>query len=206
MGYLILKYIAVLGQAFYGLQGNQGPVDRYFTLEGLSELVTALLLLCVTLIVVVTPLLLIFCWIYYSQDYVNKYRNKESLAKSKLENVLTPIEELLKSDKIGYIRTYSRMFGFGLSIIAYGISSNVYMFLTFSEYKEALINYFSFPFKVFSSFRILERLPANSIPLTDVWKAMLLIVAISAVVFFVGSFIGKIIASARLSEKSQAIY
>lgn len=206
MGYLVLKYIAVLGQAFYGLQGNQGPVDRYFTLEGLSELVTALLLLCVTLIVVVTPLLLIFCWIYYSQDYVNKYRNKESLAKSKLENVLTPIEELLKSDKIGYIRTYSRMFGFGLSIIAYGISSNVYMFLTFSEYKEALINYFSFPFKVFSSFRILEKLPANSIPLTDIWKAMLLIVAISAVVFFVGSFIGRIIATTRLSEKSQAIY
>ncbi|MEJ2113941.1 MAG: hypothetical protein P8X62_09725, partial [Flavobacteriaceae bacterium] len=150
MGYLILKYISVLVQTFYGLQGNQVPVDRYFTLEGLSELVTVLLLFCVTLIVVVTPLLLLFCWIYYSQNYVNKYRNKEALAETILENRLPSKEGVLKSDRIEYIKTYSRMFGFGLSIIAYGISSNVYMFLTFSEYKEALINYFSFPFKVFS--------------------------------------------------------
>ncbi|UCD61511.1 MAG: hypothetical protein JSV59_02750 [Flavobacteriaceae bacterium] len=201
MGYLILNYISVLVQAFYGLQGNQGPVDRYFTLEGLSELVTVLLLFCVTLIVVVTPILLLFCWIYYSQDYVKKYRNKDALAETILENRLHSKEEVLKSDRIGYIKTYSRMFGFGLSIIAYGLSSNIYMFLTFSEYKEALINYFSFPFKVFSSFRILERLPENSIPLTDVWRAMLLIVTIAAVVFFVGFFIGKLIATARLEEK-----
>ena len=205
MGYLGLKYAAALINALYGLQDNQAPVDRYFTLEGLSELVTVLLLFCVTLIVVVTPLLLLFCWIYYSQDYVKKYRNNEGLAESKLENGLHTNEGILKSDKIGYIKTYSRMFGFGLSIIAYGISSNVYMFLTFSEYKEALINYFSFPFKVFSSFRILERLPENSIPLTDLWKAMLLIVAISAVVFFVGFFMGKIIATAKLQEKPQTI-
>jgi len=205
MDSLILKYLTVLVKTFYGLQANQAPVDRYFTLEGLSELVTVLLLFCVTLIVVATPLLLIFSWIYYSQDYVKKYRNKEGLAGSKLENGLPTNEGILISDKIGYIKTYSRMFGFGLSIIAYGISSNVYMFLTFSQYKEALINHFSFPFKVFSSFRILERLPANSIPLTDVWKAMLLIVAISAVVFSVGFFIGKIIATSRLAEKPQTI-
>ncbi|MBT8293671.1 MAG: hypothetical protein KJN70_10370 [Eudoraea sp.] len=191
MDSLVLKYLTVLVKTFYGLQANQAPVDRYFTLEGLSELVTVLLLFCVTLIVVATPLLLVFSWIYYSQDYVKKYRNKEGLAESKLENGLPTNEGILKSDKIGYIKTYSRMFGFGLSIIAYGISSNIYMFLTFSEYKEALINYFSFPLKVFSSFRILERLPENSIPLTDVWKAMLLIVAISVVIFFVGFIFGK---------------
>lgn len=205
MGYLGLKYVAVLINALYGLQDNQAPVDRYFTLEGLSELVTVLLLFCVTLIVVVTPLLLLFCWIYYSQDYVKKYRNKYALAESISENRLHSKEEVLKSYRFGYIKTYSRMFGFGLSIIAYGLSSNIYMFLTFSEYKEALINYFSFPFKVFSSFRILERLPETSIPLTDVWKAMLLIVTIAAVVFFVGFFIGKIIATARLEEKPRTI-
>lgn len=205
MDSLILKYLTFLIKTFYGLQANQAPIDRYFTLEGLSELVTILLLFCVTLIVVVTPVLLIFCWIYYSQDYVKKYRNKEGLTEQKMENALLTNEGILKSDKIGYIKTYSRMFGFGLSIIAYGLSSNVYMFLTFSEYKEALINYFSFPFKVFSSFRILERLPENSIPLTDVWKAMLLIVAISTIVFFVGFIIGKIIATSKLAEKPRTI-
>src|SRR5210317_911381 len=153
MGYLGLTYVAALINALYGLQDNQAPVDRYFTLEGLSELVTVLLLFCVTLIVVVTPLLLLFCWIYYSQDYVKKYRNKDALAETISGIGLHSKEEVLKSDRIGYIKTYSRMFGFGLSIIAYGLSSNIYMFLTFSEYKEALINYFSFPFKVFSSFR-----------------------------------------------------
>lgn len=205
MDHLVLEYANVLVKIFYGLQSNQAPVKRYFTLEGLSELVTILLLFCVTLIVVVTPLLLIFFWIYYSKEYVKKYRNNEGLTESIVENGLPSNEGILKSHKIAYIKTYSRMFGFGLSIIAYGLSSNVYMFLTFSEYKEALINYFSFPFKVFSSFRILERLPDNSIPLTDVWKAMLLIVAISAVVFFVGFIIGKIIATARLAEKPQTI-
>ena len=90
------------------------------------------------------------------------------------------------------------MFGFGLSIIAYGLSSNIYMFLTFSEYKEALINYFSFPFKVFSSFRILERLPDNSIPLTDVWKAMLLSVVLVLVWGRGGVGMGKIRANAKL--------
>jgi hypothetical protein len=205
MDYLIIKYVSVLVKVFYGLRGNLAPIDRYFTLEGLSELVTILLLFCVTLIVVVTPLILIFFWIYYSKEYVKKYSNKEGLTQSIVGNGLPLNEGILKSDKIAYIKTYSRMFGFGLSIIAYGLSGNVYMFQTFSEYKEALINYFSFPFKVFSSFRILERLPDNSIPLTDVWKAMLLIVAISAVVFFVGFIIGKIIATTKLAEKPQTI-
>jgi hypothetical protein len=203
MGSIILKNIDVLVRTFYYLNANQVPVDRYFTLDGLSELVTILLLFCVTLIVVVTPLLLLFFWIYYSKEYVKKYRKNEGLTEHLMENGLSKNEGMLKSAKIPYIKTYSRMFGFGLSIIAYGISSNVYMFLTFSEYKEALINYFSFPFKVFSSFRILERLRDNSIPLTDVWKAMLLIVAISAIVFFVGFIIGKLIATSRLAEKPQ---
>ncbi|WP_297690968.1 hypothetical protein [uncultured Eudoraea sp.] len=204
MGSIILKNINVLVRTFYYLNANQVPVNRYFILDGLSELVTILLLFCVTLIVVVTPLLLIFFWIYYSKEYVKKYRNNEGLTEHIMENGLSK-NEGIKSAKIPYIKTYSRMFGFGLSIIAYSLSSNVYMFLTFSEYKEALINYFSFPFKVFSSFRIFERLPENSIPLTDVWKAMLLIVAISAVVFFVGFFMGKIIATAKLQEKPQTI-
>jgi len=205
MDSLFLKYINVLVKTFYYLKANQAPIDRYFTLEGLSELVTILLLFCVTLIVVVTPLLLIFFWIYYSKEYVKKYRNNEGLTEHIMENGLSKNEGILKAAKIAYIKTYSRMFGFGLSIIAYSLSSNVYMFLTFSEYKEALINYFSFPFKVFSSLRILERLPDRSIPLTDVWKAMLLIVAISTIVFFVGFIIGKIIATARLAEKPQTI-
>ena len=205
MDYLVLEFVNVLVKIFYGLQSNQAPVERYFTLEGLSELVTLLLLFCITLIVVVTPLLLIFCWIYYSREYVKKYRNNEDLAHSLTENGHSYSDVLTKSTKIEYSKTYSKMFGFGLSIIAYGISSNVYMFLTFSEFKDALINYFSFPFRVFSSLKILEKIPADSIPLTEVWKGMLLIVAISAAVFIIGYFIGKLIVAIRLGEEPQLI-
>ncbi len=205
MDYLVLEYVNVLVKIFYGLQSNQAPVERYFTLEGLSELVTLLLLFCIILIVVVTPLLLIFFWIHYSREYVKKYRNNKDLAHSLTENGLSYSDVLTKSIKIEYSKTYSKMFGFGLSIIAYGISSNVYMFLTFSEFKEALINYFSFPFRVFSSLKILEKIPTDSIPLMEVWKGMLLIVAISAAVFIIGYFIGKIIVAMRLGEEPQVV-
>jgi hypothetical protein len=202
----VLNSVNVLVKTFYTLQANEVPIERYFNYDGLSELVTLLLLLCITLIVVVTPLFLILCWIYYSKQYVSKFRNKQDLSGSLANNGSTNNDVLIKSYKAEYRNTYSKMFGFGLSIIAYGISSNVYMFLTFSEFKDALINYFSFPFRVFRSLRILEKIPANSIPLTEVWSAMLLIVGISAAVFVIGYFIGKLIVAMRLAEEPQAIY
>lgn len=205
MDHIVLNYISVLVKTIYALQANESPVEGYFNYNGLSELVTILLLFCVTLIVVVTPLFLIFCWIYYSREYVKKYRNKEGSKESIMENGLPSNGIITKSDKIEYSKTYSRMFGFGLSIIAYGISSNVYMFYTFSEFKDALINYFSFPFRVFRSLKILDKIPTNSIPLTEVWSAMLLIVGIAAAVFIIGYFIGKIIVAMRLDEEPQVV-
>lgn len=205
MNLVVLNYVNVLVKTFYTLQTNEAPIERYFNYEGLSELVTLLLLLCITLIVVVTPLFLILCWIYYSKEYVKKFRYDKDLSGSLTNNKLPYNNELIKSYKVAYSKTYSRMFGFGLSIIAYGISSNVYMFLTFSEFKDALINYFSFPFRVFRSLKILEKIPANNIPLTEVWSAMLLIVGISAAVFVIGYFIGKIIVTMRFGKEAQVV-
>ncbi len=79
------------------------------------------------------------------------------------------------------------------------------MLLTFSEFKDALINYFSFPFRIFRSLKILEKIPVNSIPLTEVWSAMLIIVGISAAVFIIGYFIGKLIVAMRLDEEPQVV-
>jgi hypothetical protein len=205
MDHLVLNYINFLVKTFYALQVNEAPIERYFNYDGLSELVTLLLLFCITLIVVVTPLFLILCWIYYSKQYVRKFRNNEDFTGSLTNNGPTYNDVLIKSHKLEYRKTYSNMFGFGLSIIAYGISSNVYMFLTFSEFKDALINYFSFPFRIFRSLKILEKIPVNSIPLTEVWSAMLIIVAISAAVFIIGYFIGKLIVAMRLGEEPQVV-
>ena len=205
MDHLALNYINFFVKTFYALQANEAPIERYFNYDGLSELVTLLLLLCITLIVVVTPLFLILCWIYYSKLYVKKFRYNKDLSEYLTNNELPYNDGLIKSYKVEYSKTYSRMFGFGLSIIAYGISSNVYMFLTFSEFKDALINYFSFPFKIFRSLKILEKIPTNSIPLTEVWSAMLLIVGISAAVFIIGYFIGKLIVATRLGDEPQVV-
>ncbi len=205
MNHLVLNYINFFVKTFYTLQANEVPVESYFNYDGLTELVTLLLLFCITLIVVVTPLFLIFCWIYYSKQYVRKFRNKKDLSGSLTNNGLTFSDGLIKSHKVEYSQIYSRMFGFGLSIIAYGISSNVYMLFTFSEFKDALINYFSFPFRVFRSLKILEKIPTNSIPLTEVWSAMLIIVGISAAVFIIGYFIGRLIVATRLGEEPQVV-
>ena len=136
---------------------------------------------------------------------MKKFRYNKDLSEYLTNNELPYNDGLIKSYKVEYSKTYSRMFGFGLSIIAYGISSNVYMFLTFSEFKDALINYFSFPFKIFRSLKILEKIPTNSIPLTEVWSAMLLIVGISAAVFIIGYFIGKLIVATRLGDEPQVV-
>jgi hypothetical protein len=206
MDHLVLKCVNAFVIAIYGLQSYQAPRDNYFNYTGLSEVVSLLLLFSITLIVVITPLALLGCWIYYSREYVKKFRHNKDLAQLRTENALADHTEITESYKVQYSKTYSRMFGFGLSIIAYGISSNVYMFLKFGELREALINYFSFPFRLFQSLKVLEKIPANTIPLQEVWSAMLLIVAISAAVFFIGYFVGKIIVTTRLGEKPQAIY
>ncbi|MGB5227900.1 MAG: hypothetical protein WBN55_06520, partial [Eudoraea sp.] len=100
MNHLVLNYYNFFVKTFYVLQASEAPVERYFNYDGLSELVTILLLFCVTLIVVVTPLFLIFCWIYYSREYVKKYRNKEGLTESIMENGLPSNGVITKSDKI----------------------------------------------------------------------------------------------------------
>jgi hypothetical protein len=205
MNLVVLNFVRVLVKTFYALQSNEATVEGYFDYNGLSEFVVLLFLLCITLTVVITPLVLITCWIYYSKKYVRKFRNNKDLKHSLTENSSTDYTGLANASKVEYSKTYSKMFGFGLSIIAYGISSNVYMLLTFSELREALINYFSFPFRVYRSLGFLEQISTASMPLPEVWKAMLLIVALSVAVFFIGHFIGKIIVAKRLGGKTQVI-
>lgn len=201
MNLVVLNFVRVLAKTFYALQANETPGEGYFDYNGLSEWVIIILLLCITLAVVITPLVLVTCWIHYSKKYVKKFRNNKDLKHSLTKkNSSTDYTSLANASKAEYSKTYSKMFGFGLSIIAYGISSNAYMLLTFSELREALINYFSFPFRVYRSLGNLEQISTTSMPLPEVWKAMLLIVAISVAVFFIGYFIGKIIAAKRLGK------
>lgn len=89
------------------------------------------------------------------------------------------------------------MIGFGISIIAYAISSNFYMYKNFDQIGTGLKEYFSFPFVVFKNIRTTEVKIKSGIPLTDVWLQMIFIVGVSIFVFFVGYFMGQIIVNLR---------
>ena len=203
MNLVVHNFLGFGVKMFYELQEKKVPFEGYFDYSGLSELVVILLLLSITLIVVITPLVLLGCWIYYFMIYVKKFKKHKDLKHSLIEDKSADSTGLTNASKAEYSKTYSRMLGFGLGIIAYGISSNVYMMLTFSEIHQAFIEYFSFPFRVFRSMKILKEVSTASMPLTEVWKAMLLIVAISVVAFFIGYFIGKKVVTRRLAKKSK---
>ena len=84
------------------------------------------------------------------------------------------------------------MIGFAVAIIAYTISSNIYMFKTFNKVEVALKGYFSFPFEVFTGLNTVdEESNLITVPVTEIWIGMLLIVGISILVFFVVYFIVK---------------
>ena len=92
------------------------------------------------------------------------------------------------------------MIGFGLGIMSYIISSNVYMYKNFNRFEDALFNYFSFPFKVLDDFNQMDTLTTEQSTLTDVWQEMYLIVGISIAVFFIGYFLGYLIVTLRYNK------
>ncbi len=184
-------------ESIYNIQNLQLPEEYKLPHKGIVKILVLLFLCCLTLIIVMTPLVLIYCWIYYSFNYVKNFRNNNELKDLIVENRHIDYENLSKSYWLEYRRIYSKMIGFGLAIIAYGISSNIYMFSSFNKIEIALIDYFNFPFKVLNGLRTMDEPPLKNFPLKELWFEMLFIVCISILVFFLGYFIGKTIVDIR---------
>jgi len=168
----------------------------------LVEVVVSFLLSSMTLVIIITPLVLIYSWVYYSWKYVKNFKRNKGLRQILIEKDHIDIDKIPRSSWPKYREVYSRMIGFAIAIIAYAVSSNVYMFKTFDEIKVALKEYYSFPFKVFKGLNTVDEVSNYTIPLKEVWIGMLLIVCISFVVYYLVYFIVKSILNIKFNRKT----
>lgn len=186
---------------FYTLLSFEFSEQYKILYDILSEVVVLFLLSSMTLIVIITPLVLIYSWIYYSFRYVKKFKRNKDLKQILIEKDHIDLHVLPRSYWPEYRRIYSKMIGFAVSIFAYAISSNIYMFRSFNEIKVALKEYFSFPFKVFKGLNTVDEASKYTIPLKEVWFGMFLIVGISILVFFIVYFITKTALNAKFNRR-----
>ena len=174
--------------------------DFNFSLESIIEITVVILICFALLVVLLTPLLLFAFWIHYSFKYVNEFRDKFSIKRWVKGKSELDFESFTKQIWTNYRKTYSKMIGFGLGIMAYIIASNVYMYQNFNKFEDALFDYFSFPFKVLDNFNQMHTLTPEQSTVTNVWQEMYLIVGISIFVFFIGYYLGYLIVTLRYNK------
>lgn len=160
-------------------------------------LIEMIFLIIMTIIIVITPLVLVYFWAYYSLDYLIKFKKREDLKDFLTVNGKMNYKELPISIWTRFRKTYSKMVGFGFSILAWSLVSNAYIFKNFDQINLGLKEYFHFPFKVLNGLGIINNKPKSSIPLTEVWFEMIFIVIISILVFFAGYYLGRLIINIR---------
>jgi len=179
------------------LQDFETPKKSMSIYNNLLNILTWLLLIIITIIIVITPLVLIYCWLYYSVGYVKKFKNNDDFKKLLYDKGQKNDKKLPRVNWLRYRKTYSKMIGFGISIIAYAISSNFYIYKNFDQIGTGLREYFNFSFVVFKNIGTTEIKVKSGIPLTDVWLQMIVIVCVSIFLFFVGYLMGQIIVNLR---------
>jgi len=165
--------------------------------ESVANYVTFILLWLTTLLAVLTPLTLIYLWIYYSSIYVKKYRSIFSVKKWIFGKSDLTAHQLTDVMRLAYRKIYSHMIGFGISIIAYVIASIRFMLLNFDEMETALIEYFRFPFLTLDEFGLIQTSRELEMKFDYFWNQMLLIVVISALFFLIGYLFGSLLVDFR---------
>lgn len=165
--------------------------------ETINDYVIMIILLITTFLTIVTPLILIFLWIYYSSIYVKKYRRIFSIKKWVFGKSDLKKSELKNQTRTSYRRVYSLMIGFGISIIAYSVSSLRFMLLYFDQIETALFEYFRFPFIVADEIGLINSSRELKLQFEEFWNQMLLIVVISALFFLIGYLLGALIVDLR---------
>ena len=171
-------------------------VMKEVTFSNTTQIVFSLLILILAFfVIVITPLILIYCWLNNLFDY-KKYPDKSSMFSSEFY-------DLPKHVFLRYRQTYSNLFGNGFGIIAWVLSSYFYVTKNIDGVSAGLAEYFSFPFKLLSSITTNGITVKDAIP-TSVWISMLLIVGLSILLFFLGRHIGTSIINAN-HNKSQLL-
>lgn len=165
--------------------------------ESVSDYVTFILLWITTLLAVITPLTLIYLWIYYSSIYVKKYRSVFSVKKWILGKSNLREHHLNDTMHLSFRKIYSLMIGFGVSVVAYSIASIRFMLLNFDEMETALIEYFRFPFSTLDEFGLIQTGRDMEMKFDYFWNQMLLIVVISTMFFLIGYLLGSLLVDFR---------
>jgi len=179
--------------------------------DSLVDIVVFFLLVLGLLVIMITPLFLLFCWVSYSIDYVKKYRSKFSVKKWFAGRSQLGPRDVTNIEWLRYRSTYTRMVGFGFSIIAYVTSSISYLIQTFERIDHGIVEYFSFPFHVmrnldrFQSMDRLDSIDRILFPYEEAWAEMIFIVVISAIFFLVGYIFAAFLVDYRLSKLKRNI-
>ncbi len=167
---------------------------------GLLDLLIIILLCCLTLVIVLTPLVLLYFWVHYSFDYVEGYRRRFSIKKWLTGKSDLRYDSFPRNVWRSYRGIYSRMIGFGLSILAYGLASIVYMRKNFDRMEDALVEYFGYPFRVIEGFEHVESWRNIDFKLRELTREMLLIVVISIFAFVLGYLAGRLVIAYRYNR------
>jgi hypothetical protein len=167
-------------------------------LESVVDVVVLVLALASLLFVIVFPIIIVVFWVRYSQEYVREFRYHFSLKKWFANRSDFSLENLPDLLWIKYRATYSKMIAFGFSVMAYVIACAVYMVQNFDGLDKALVEYFSFPFKVLNNFGSTESRGGVMLPMEEVWIEMLYIVLISIIFFLAGYIFGSFLVDFRL--------
>lgn len=165
--------------------------------DSVNDYVTFILLWITTLLTVITPLILIYLWIYYSSIYVKKYRRLFSVKKWLFGKSDLKKSELTDKIRLSYRKVYSLMIGFGISILAYSIASIRFMVLNYNQMETALAEYFGFPILVLDEFGLINSSRELELKFDEFWNQMLLIVVLSALFFLIGYLLGALIVDLR---------
>jgi len=180
----------------------------YLNYDAIVDFVTVLLLLIIAFFVVITPLILILSWAYFSQIYVKKYRTIFSIKKWLIKKRPLSEKYIQKDIWWSYRKVYSSMIGFGISIIAYAFFSIRFMTSNFNTMEFAITEYFSYPFRVLENLKWTESNQISIVYLDDLWDEMFLVVIMSFVFFLIGVLIGSMLVDLRLKlieKKLQAL-
>lgn len=159
----------------------------------LLDLLVVILLCCVTLVIILAPLVLIYLWVHYSFGYVKSYRKRFSIKRWITGKSDLNYDSFPRKVWRSYSRVYSKMIGFGLSILAYSLTSIFYMTLNFKRIEDALVDYFSFPLKILDGLDNIENSKPMADQINELTLEMIAIVGVSILAFALGYSIGRLI-------------
>ena len=145
-----------------------------------------LIIIVFVLVIVSTPLLLVYFWINNFFDY---QKLRIQIKKSYYSLKFIKVEE---STWLNYKNIYSAMYGNGFGIIAWIFFTYLYISKYYKDFNAGLIDYFQFPFKIMDGFSN-NNLTLNNLIPSEMWISMLLIVGASALHYFLGRYIGRLI-------------